>query len=87
MTWWTLGLPLMLLGFYLLGKRDGLKTERERTQALWYCWFQGVRSYTLNQFAGALTDNEHHLSRDEMVKTARYLDVTAPREPKESRKP
>jgi hypothetical protein len=76
----ALGMIAAYYGGLAIGRDIGRKQEREATQSLWNTWFQGVRSYTLNQFAGALSDGEHWLPSDERIKTARYLDVTNPRD-------
>jgi hypothetical protein len=61
------------------GYRIGRKEEREAVLDLWHTWFQGVRSYTLNLFSGAITDGEHLLPPERRRMTARYLDVTTSR--------
>ncbi len=64
---------------YTLGRFFGIKEERHATQCLWNTWRQKARSYTLNQFAGALQDGEHLLSTEKSIKTSRYIDVIKPR--------
>jgi hypothetical protein len=63
-----------------VGARQGRKAEREAILGLWYTWFQGVRSYTLNLFSGAITEGEHLLPYEQQRMTTRYLDVTTPRD-------